>query len=90
MAEKNFGMKVNFILDLETIDGNIFKIEYRNVTEIHYNYNRAYTFETNYRTAFESDMHGTGNTWFSTMVKEMEIVPETELQENFQSFCEEL
>ena len=52
-------------------------VEYRNVTEIHYNYDRSD------RVAFESDIHNTGISWDIFRVKEFTFTLETEKAEHF-------
>lgn len=54
----------------------------RNVTEIHYNYNRSST-GGRPKIAFESDIHGTGITRYIDNVLEFETFPETEKAEAF-------
>ena len=52
---------------------------YRNATEVHFNFPSP----TGERVAIESDIHGTGSTWPSSWVAQLEVVPEIELAEAF-------
>ena len=52
---------------------------FRNLTEIHYCYESA---DKNPQTAFESNIHGTGYTLYNSLIKDFEIVLETEIAQN--------
>ena len=69
----NFGMRV---MARHAAFG---RMEFHNVTEVHYKYP---SLDKN-RVAFESNIHGTGATYSTHNILEMEIVPETELAPEF-------
>ena len=70
------GMKVTLIGERGMVFGT-----FRNVTEIHQNYHSDIPGEK--KTAFESDIHGTGITYPTEIIKEMVVVTEKEIAKHF-------
>jgi len=73
-----FGFNVRIKFKKDSPFGNI-EENYRNVTEIHYNYPSAF----GQSVAFESDIHGTGGTKLTDYIKEFEATLETKKQKDF-------
>ena len=75
---ENQGMKITIIFKKSSIfEGRT--VTLRNITEIHYNY----PFSTEKRVAFESDIHGTGDTHNVSDIEEFYTELETEKAESF-------
>ena len=74
----NYGVHVFATI---VMNGKAHKVEYRNVTEIHYNFTEGE--HVSKRVAFESDIHGTGITWDITAVQEFTFTLETVKADSF-------
>jgi len=87
-TQEPWGMKVT--IKFVPKAGGQFDIDpqvYRNVTEVHWNFKRPWASteagRVSNRVAIESDIHGTGTTWDTDWVDEIEILPETEIATAF-------
>jgi hypothetical protein len=72
----NFGMKVRLV---HKLCGYPYEETLHNVTEVHYRYPSL----LGDKVAFESDIHGTGITYYIADVCEFEVRPETEIADEF-------
>lgn len=78
------GVSYGIACDIKFVSGA--RIVLRNVTEIHYNYNRkepAMVALMGPQIAFESDIHQSGNTFRVSDIAEFETFGETEKQPDF-------
>ncbi len=78
---KNLGFKarVKYHIDSDFYNAGCINQTFRNVTEIHYNYPSVVANSV----AFESDIHGTGQTHLLADIQEFKTELETEIAENF-------